>query len=54
MLFYVLFGVFTVREATLLNWTTLSELTWAESWAVRIPLWGEDLLFTRPLVALRV
>ena len=49
-LFYVLFGVFTVREATLLNWTTLSELTWAESWAVRIPLWGEDLLFTRPLV----
>ena len=48
--FYVLFGVFTVREETLLDWTTLSQLTWEESWAVRIPLWGEDLLFTRPLV----
>ena len=49
-LFYMLFGVFTVREETLLDWTTLSQLTWAESWAVRMPLWGEDLLFTRPLV----
>ena len=48
--FYVLFGVFTVREETLLDWTTLSQLTWEESWAVRIRLWGEDLLFTRPLV----
>ena len=48
--FYVLFGMFTVREATLLNWTTLSQLTWAEAWAVQVPLWGEELLFTRPLV----
>ena len=48
--FYVLFGVFTVREETLLDWTTLSQLTWADSWAVRIPLWGEELLFNRQLV----
>ena len=48
--FYVLFGMFTVREETLLNWTTLSELTWSEAWAVPVPLWGGELLFTRPLV----
>ena len=48
--FYVLFGMFTVRESTLMQWTTLSQLTWAESWAVRVPLWGEELLFSRQLV----
>ena len=47
--FYVLFGVFTVREETLLEWTTLSQLTWENSWAVRIPLWGGELLFNRQL-----
>ena len=48
--FYVLFGMFTVREETLLDWTTLAHLTWADAWAVRIPLWGEELLLNRPLV----
>ena len=48
--FYVLFGVFTVREETLLDWTTLSHLTWESSWAVRMPLWGEELLFNRQLL----
>ena len=48
--FYVLFGMFTVRESTLMQWTTLSQLTWAESWAVRVPLWGEELLLSRQLV----
>ena len=48
--FYVLFGIFTVRESTLLQWTTLSQVTWEGSWVVRLPLWGEDLLFSRQLV----
>ncbi len=48
--FYVLFGMFTVRESTLMQWTTLSQLTWAESWALRVPLWGEELLYSRQLM----
>lgn len=36
--FYVLFGIFTVRESTLLQWTTLSQVTWEGSWVVRLPL----------------
>ena len=48
--FYVLFGMFTVREETLRSWTTVSELTWSENWAVQVPLWGGKLLFARPLV----
>ncbi len=48
--FYVMFGVFTVREETLLDWTTVSQLSWENSWAVRIPLWGDELLFNRQLV----
>ena len=48
--FYILFGMFTVRETTLLDWTTLSALNWEDAWAVRVPLWGEELLFNRPLV----
>ena len=47
--FYVFFGVFAVREQTLLAWTTLSELTRENSWAIRIPLWDADLLFSRQL-----
>ncbi len=49
-LFYVLFGVLTVREETLLDWTTLSQLNWENSWAVKLPLWGDELLFNRQLV----
>lgn len=48
--FYVLFGVFTVRESTLLQWTTLSQLTWEDSWVVSLPLWSGELLFSRQLV----
>ncbi|WP_419863775.1 hypothetical protein [Candidatus Poriferisodalis sp.] len=48
--FYVLFGVFTVRESTLLQWTTLSQLTWEDSWMVSLPLWSGELLFSRQLV----
>ena len=48
--FYVLFGVFTVRESTLLQWTTLSQLTWEGSWVVRFPLWSGELLLSRQLV----
>ena len=48
--FYVLFGVLTVRESTLLQWTTLSQLTWEESWAVSFPLWSGELLFSRQLM----
>jgi len=48
--FYVVFGMLTVREATLLQWTTVSELTTAADWAVRIPLFGSEMLFSRELV----
>ncbi|WP_420611254.1 hypothetical protein [Candidatus Poriferisodalis sp.] len=48
--FYVLFGIFTVRESTLLQWTTLSQVTWEGSWVVRLPLWSGELLFSRQLV----
>lgn len=48
--FYMLFGVLTVRESTLLQWTTLSQLTWEGSWVVRLPLWGAEMLFSRQLV----
>jgi len=48
--FYVIFGMLTVREATLLQWTTVSELTTSADWAVRIHLFGSDVLFSRELV----
>jgi len=48
--FYVIFGMFTVRESTLLQWTTVSELTRQTDWAVRIPLFGSEVLFSRQLV----
>ncbi len=48
--FYVIFGMLTVREATLLQWTTVSELTTTADWAVRIPLFGSEMLFSRELV----
>jgi len=48
--FYVIFGMLTVREATLLQWTTVSELTTSADWAVRVPLFGSEMLFSRELV----
>jgi len=48
--FYIIFGMFTVRENTLLQWTTVSELTRQADWAVRVPLFGSEVLFSRQLV----
>ncbi len=49
-LFYVIFGMLTVRETTLLQWTTVAELTRDSDWAVRIPLFGSEMLFSRQLM----
>lgn len=48
--FYVVFGLLTVREATLLQWTTVGELTYERDWAVDIAIFGTDLIFTRQLL----
>lgn len=48
--FYLLFGLFTVRETTLLQWTTAEELTAEADWAERWRLFGAELIFTRQLV----
>jgi len=48
--FYVLFGLLTVREETLLQWTTATELTSSVDWASRWSIWGGELIFSRQLV----
>ncbi|HBU04934.1 MAG TPA: hypothetical protein DEA70_10675 [Acidimicrobiaceae bacterium] len=48
--FYVIFGLLTVREETLLQWTTVGELTYERDWAVDIAIFGTDLIFTRQLL----
>jgi hypothetical protein len=48
--FYLLFGLLTVRETTLLQWTTTMELTEAQDWVYRMRVFGADLIFTRQLV----
>lgn len=48
--FYVLFGLLTVREDTLLQWTTATELTSSVDWASRWSALGSELVFTRQLV----
>ena len=48
--FYLLFGLLTVREETLLQWTTASELTGDADWAARWSILGGQLIFTRQLV----
>lgn len=48
--FYLLFGLPTVRETTLLQWTTATELTTAEHWAARWSVFGAELVFPRQLV----
>jgi hypothetical protein len=48
--FYLLFGLLTVRETTLLQWTTATELTGDTDWAARWSVFGSELIFTRQLV----
>ena len=48
--FYVVFGLLTVREATLGQWTTATELTYERDWAIDIAVFGTDLIFTRQLL----
>ena len=48
--FYVVFGLLTGREETLLQWTTVGELTYERDWAVDIAIFGTDLIFTRQLL----
>jgi hypothetical protein len=48
--FYLLFGLLTVRETTLLQWTTATELTAEKDWAANLSLFGGQLIFTRQLV----
>ena len=48
--FYVVFGLLIVREETLLQWTTVGELTYERDWAVDIAIFGTDLIFTRQLL----
>lgn len=48
--FYMLFGLLTVREETLLQWTTATELTSQNDWVSRWPLFGGELIFSRQLV----
>lgn len=47
--FYLLFGLFTVREETLLQWMTDSTLASGDEWA-RWSLFGSELVFTRQLL----
>ncbi len=48
--FYVVFGLLTVREETLLQWTTVGEVTYERDWACDIAIFGPDLSFTRQLL----
>ncbi len=49
-LFYVVFGLLTVRADTLGLWTTTDELTRSEDWALYWSVLGGELVFTRQLV----
>ncbi len=48
--FYMLFGLVTVRETTLLQWTTAGELTRSDDWAIYWSVLGGEVVFTRQLV----
>ncbi len=48
--FYIVFGLLTVREGTLEQWTTATELTRSEDWALYWNVFGGELVFTRQLV----
>ena len=49
-MFYVIFGLLTVREDTLGQWTTATELTFERDWAVVFAVFGTDVIFTRQLL----
>ena len=46
--FYVIFGLLTVREATLRQWTT--SFTPEHDWAWELSAFGTELLFSRQLL----
>lgn len=48
--FYIVFGLLTVREGTLEQWTTATELTRSTDWALYWNVLGGELVFTRQLV----
>jgi hypothetical protein len=48
--FYIIFGLLTVREGTLEQWTTATELTRSADWALYWNVLGGELVFTRQLV----
>jgi hypothetical protein len=48
--FYVVFWVLTVRESTLLQWTTVGELDAGRDWLLRLPVAGSEYLFSRQLL----
>lgn len=48
--FYVVFGLLTVRENTVLQWTTAGELTPGDDWLVRLDVLGQGYVFTRQLL----
>lgn len=52
--FYLLFGLLTVREDTLLQWTTTDELTRDADWLRTLSIFGGELIFTRQLVLVSV
>ena len=49
-MFYVIFGLLTVREDTLGQWTTATELTFERDWAVVFAVFGTGVIFTRQLL----
>jgi len=48
--FYLIFGLLTVRETTLLQWTTAAELTRSSDWAIYWSVLGGEVVFTRQLL----
>ena len=48
--FYLVFGLFTIREKTILQWTTVSELTESADWVVRYSLFGDQVVVSRQLL----
>ncbi len=48
--FYVVFGIFAVREDTLVLWTSAVELTRSEDWVYYWTLLGGEVVFSRQLL----
>ncbi len=49
-MFYVLFGLLTVRADTLMQWTTATELSRGGDWALYWSVLGGEVVFTRQLL----